>query len=194
MKKKNKIIILTGIPGSGKTTVLDQTLELLLSHGIRYKSVNYGTEMFDIAKNEGLVKTRDELRNLEPEEQKKLQKMAGMKIASDAKKANIVVDTHCIIKTPTGYLVGLPEWVVKEINPDIVVLIEGVSKEIYRRRANDDTRTRDEDSEELIDEHQTANKSVALAIGMMTGSTTKVLTNRNNKLHEAVEELKDIMK
>ncbi len=194
MKRKNKIIILTGIPGSGKTTVLDQTLELLLSHGIRYKSVNYGTEMFNIAKNEGLVKTRDELRTLESEEQKKLQKMAGMKIASDAKKTNVIVDTHCTIKTPTGYLVGLPEWVVKEINPDMVVLVEGVSKEIYQRRANDDTRTRDEDSEELIEEHQAANRSVALAVGMMTGSTTKVLTNRNNKLHEAVEELKDIMK
>ncbi|MCK4550523.1 MAG: adenylate kinase [Candidatus Aenigmarchaeota archaeon] len=188
------MIILTGIPGSGKTTVLDQTLELLLSHGIRYKPVNYGTEMFNIAKNEGLVKTRDELRNLEPEEQKKLQKMAGMKIASDAKKTNVVVDTHCTIKTPAGYLVGLPEWVVKEINPDIVVLVEGVSKEIYQRRINDDTRARDEDTEELIEEHQAANRGVALAVGIMTGSTTKVLTNRNNKLHEAVEELKDIMK
>ena len=194
MTTKNKIIILTGIPGSGKTTVLDSTLELLQTHGIKYESVNYGTQMFEIAKKEGFVKTRDELRKMDAKTQTKIQTLVGEKISKLSLKINVVVDTHCTIKTPAGYLIGLPEWVSKSINPDIIVLIEGKSKEIYGRRISDDTRVRDSDSEELIDEHQQMNRSCAITIGTMTGATTKIIKNNNNELHNAVNELLHIMK
>jgi adenylate kinase len=31
---------------------------------------------------------------------------------------NVIVDTHCTVKTPKGYMPGLPAWVLKEIKPD----------------------------------------------------------------------------
>ncbi|NOR85355.1 adenylate kinase [archaeon] len=194
MTTKNKIVILTGIPGSGKTTVLESTLELLQTHGIRYESVNYGTQMFEIAKKEGYVKNRDELRKMDSDTQKKIQTLVGEKISKISLKTNVVVDTHCTIKTPAGYLVGLPEWVSKSINPNVLVLIEGNAMEIHRRRMSDDTRVRDSDSEELIDEHQQMNRSCAISVGILTGATTKIIKNNNNELHNAVNELLHIMK
>lgn len=194
MTDKNKIIILTGIPGSGKTTVLESTLELLQTHGIKYESINYGTQMFEIAKKEGFVKTRDELRKMNSETQNKILRLVGEKIAKQSLKTNVVVDTHCTIKTPAGYIIGLPEQVTKSIKPDVIVLIEGSAKEISGRRLSDDTRVRDSDSEELIDEHQQMNRSCAICVGILTGSTTKIIKNKNNELHNAVNELVQIMK
>ena len=194
MTDKNKIIILTGIPGSGKTTVLESTLELLQTHGIKYESINYGTQMFEIAKKEGFVKTRDELRKMNSETQNKILRLVGEKIAKQSLKTNVIVDTHCTIKTPAGYIVGLPEQVTKSIKPDVIVLIEGSAKEISGRRLSDDTRVRDSDSEELIDEHQQMNRSCAISVGILTGSTTKIIKNNNNELHKAVNELVQIMK
>ena len=194
MANKNKIIIITGIPGSGKTTVLEATLELLQTHGIKYESVSYGTEMFNVAKKEESIKDRDELRKMDAKTQKKIQSLVGEKIAKLASNTNVVVDTHCTVKTPSGYLVGLPEWVVTKINPDIVVLIEGTANEIHLRRSSDDSRVRDSDSEYAINEQQQMNRSCAIGVGILTGSTTKIILNKNNELHNSVKELLDIMK
>jgi len=91
---KNKVVVIVGVPGVGSTTVTNKAIEELKKEGIEYKIVNFGTVMFEIAKEEGLVEHRDQLRKLPPEEQKRIQKLAGKKIAEMAKESNIVVDTQ----------------------------------------------------------------------------------------------------
>ena len=54
-----KLVVLTGIPGSGSTTVLKKTLE-----EVDYLHLNYGDIMTEIAVEKGLVENRDELRKL----------------------------------------------------------------------------------------------------------------------------------
>ncbi len=189
----NRIVILTGIPGSGKTTVLEPALSALKKKGIEYKSVNYGTVMFEIARDLGLVKDRDEMRKLEPEKQKKIQRAAGKKIASMATVSSVIVDTHCTINTPRGYLPGLPEWVLKEIMPDTIILVETDAKEIAKRRNKDATRVRDKESEEEIDEHQRMNRYAAVSYGVLTGSTTKIVYNNDKKLDEAAGDLAKVL-
>ena len=189
----NRIVVLTGIPGSGKTTVLEPALSALKKKGIEYKSVNYGTVMFEIARDLGLVKDRDEMRKLEPEKQKKIQRAAGKKIASMATVSSVIVDTHCTINTPRGYLPGLPEWVLKEIMPDSIILVETDAKEIAKRRNKDVTRVRDKESEEEIDEHQRMNRYAAVSYGVLTGSTTKIIHNHDKKLDEATSDLAKVL-
>ena len=122
---KNKVVVIVGVPGVGSTTVTTKAVEELKKEGVEYKIVNFGTVTFEIAKEEGLVEHRDQLRKLPPETQKKIQKLAGKRIAEMAKESNIVVDTHSTIKTPKGYLPGLPAWVLEELNPK-VFLFENV--------------------------------------------------------------------
>ena len=180
------VVVVTGIPGVGKTTVMKKAAE-----GIDIQFVTFGTVMIDIAKEMGLVKDRDEMRKLSLDQQKKLQiktaeKIAGMK--------NVIVDTHCTIKTPKGYMPGLPEWVVKKLNPTAIVVVEADPEEIYNRRVKDDTRNRDSDSKEKIDEHQQINRAAAMAYAALTGATVKIVFNHDNDIDGAVKEAAPVLK
>ena len=83
-----KLVVLTGIPGSGSTTVLDKALE-----EVDYLHINYGDVMTEIAIEKGLVEDRDALRKLSPDVQKEIQKLAGIKIKEKSESENVIVDT-----------------------------------------------------------------------------------------------------
>ena len=44
-----KKVVVTGVPGVGKTTVINGAMEKLAAEGITYEAVNFGTFMFDVA-------------------------------------------------------------------------------------------------------------------------------------------------
>jgi adenylate kinase len=180
------IIVVTGIPGVGKTTVMQKAAE-----GMDIKFVTFGTVMIDIAKEMKLVKDRDEMRKLTLEQQKKLQIKTAEKVA---KMKNVILDTHCTVKTPKGYMPGLPEWVVKKLDPTAIVLVEADPKEIYNRRAKDTTRSRDPDTVEQIAEHQQINRAAAMAYAALTGATVKIVFNHDNALDEAVKQASPVLK
>jgi len=179
------IIVVTGIPGVGKTTVMKKAAE-----GMDIEFVTFGTVMSDIAIETGLVKDRDEMRKLTLEQQKDLQIKSAEKIAN---MGNLILDTHCTIKTPKGYMPGLPEWVVKRINPTAIVIVEADPAEIFNRRANDPTRNRDPDSKEQIDEHQMINRAAAMAYAALTGATVKIVFNHDNAIEDAVKQAAPVL-
>ena len=63
-----KLVVLTGIPGSGSTTLLNKALE-----EVDYVHLNYGDIMTEIAIEEKIVDDRDALRKLSPDVQKEIQ-------------------------------------------------------------------------------------------------------------------------
>ncbi len=189
MHEYRDIVVITGIPGVGKTSVVEQAVKKLKN----YKIVNFGDVMFDIAKGEGLVKHRDDMRKLSPETQKKIQRHAAKKIAGMAADSNIIVDTHISIKTPKGYLPGLPLWVLEELEPTKIIIIDASPEEIYARRKRDDTRKRDEEKLESIRFHQIYNVHLAGAYSMITGATVSIVYNREGRMIEAVKELIEIL-
>lgn len=180
------IIVVTGIPGVGKTTVMKKAAE-----GMDINFVTFGTIMIEIAQEMKLVKDRDEMRKLTLEQQKKLQIKTAERIA---KMKNVILDTHCTVKTPKGYMPGLPEWVVKKINPTAIVLVEADPEEIYNRRAGDKTRNRDPDTKEQINEHQMMNRAAAMAYAALTGATVKIVFNHDNAIDEAVKQATPVLK
>lgn len=179
------LVVVTGIPGVGKTTVMKRAAE-----GIDIQFVTFGTVMIEIAKEMGWVKDRDEMRKLTLEQQKELQTKTAEKIG---KMKNVIVDTHCTIITPKGYLPGMPEWVIKKLNPTAIVVVEADPEEIYNRRANDDTRNRDPDSKEKIAEHQEINRAAAMSYAALTGATVKIVINHDNAIDEAVKEAAPVL-
>jgi adenylate kinase len=102
---------------------------------------------------------------------------------------DVIVDTHCSIKTPKGYLPGLPAWVLTELEPATIVLVEAAPQEIARRRANDATRKRDEDSVEAIAEHQEYNRRFAAAYATLTGATVHTVRNNDNQVERAMTDI-----
>lgn len=180
------VIVVTGIPGVGKTTVMQKAAE-----GMNIKFVTFGTVMIEIAKRLGWAKDRDEMRKLPLEKQKELQIKTAEEVA---KMGNVIVDTHCTIKTPQGYMPGLPEWVVTKLKPKTIVIVEADPEEIYNRRQKDETRRRDQDSIEEIAEHQQMNRAIAMAYSALTGATVKIIQNHDNALEEAVREAEPLLK
>jgi len=179
------VIVVTGIPGVGKTTVMQKAAE-----GMDIKFVTFGSVMEDIGKDLGLVKERDEMRKLTLEQQKDLQIKSAKKVAS---MGNVILDTHCTVKTPKGYMPGLPEWVIKKLNPTAIVVVEADPEEIFNRRANDPTRNRDPDTKEQINEHQMINRAAAMAYAALSGSTVKIVFNHDNAIDAAVKQTAPVL-
>ncbi|MGB9937900.1 MAG: adenylate kinase [Methanobacterium sp.] len=179
-----KVVVIAGIPGSGSTTVLNKALE-----SIDYVNVNYGDVMIKIAQEEGIVEDRDSLRKLSPNVQKEIQKNAAKSIREMSEESNIIVDTHCTIKTPAGFLPGLPKWVLDELQPDMFILIEADDEEILMRRLNDKTRSRDMEKLNEIGLHQEMNRATAMAYAVLSGATVKIIKNHDNRLEEPVEDM-----
>ncbi|MCL4449905.1 MAG: adenylate kinase [Candidatus Thermoplasmatota archaeon] len=169
-------VIIGGIPGVGKTTVLDE----LVKEGFRVE--NYGDAMLKEAISRDYAKNRDELRKLPVEKQKEIQKVAADKLAQIS---DVIIDTHFSINTKGGYLPGLPVKVLEAINPDLFVSIEADPLEIFERRKNDPRRNRDKDSLERIRAHLDANRSYGITYSAMTGSPFLVVMNENGKVKEA---------
>jgi len=187
-----KKVIITGVPGVGKTSVINATIQKLADEKILYENISFGTFMLEVAKESDLVHDRDEMRNLSKDDQKLLQRDASQKIAKI--DGNVIIDTHASIKTPAGFLPGLPEWVLRDLMPDVVVLIEADDDQILRRRLNDESRLRDIEGSHSIDNHQRFNRSVAASYAMLTGCTVLYVENADFLLDHAVEALAAVLR
>ena len=185
---KVKLVVLTGIPGSGSTTLLNKALE-----EVDYLHLKYGDIMTEIAIKNELVSHRDELRKLPAETQKDIQAKAAAEIKARSESDNVIVDTHCTINTPAGFLPGLPIWVLEQLQPDQFILVEANPDEIIYRRLNDDTRERDLQKVKEIDLHQQMNRATSMAYATLTGATVRIVENHDNHLDSNIKKLIDIL-
>ncbi|MCK4475306.1 MAG: adenylate kinase [Methanophagales archaeon] len=193
------LIIVTGMPGAGSSTVIKEGLKLRKeeeSEGVEseFTPKNYGDIMFEAAREEGLIEKRDDLRKLSSEKQREIQMLACNKISEWKKRVNLIIDTHCTIKTSSGYLPGLPEYVLRELKPDQFVLIEANPDEIFGRRSKDKTRERDVEDKTSIEEHQFMNRAMSMSYSCLTGASVKIIENHDGALRKAAEEFFELMK
>lgn len=179
------VVIITGVPGVGKSTVIDAAQK---AKG--YKVVVYGTEMFNVAQSKGLVKDRDEMRKLDPTVQREIQEQAGHAIAA---MGDVIVDTHCTIKTPRGYLPGIPAWVAQALRPKQIILVEAPPHDIVARRNNDPTRARDPDTVDDISNHQAMNRMAAMTVATLTGSTVAFIHNKTGDVNGTRDQILKIL-
>jgi adenylate kinase len=184
---ENKRIILVGIPGVGKTSLLSKMVEIIKNHDKSVGVISFGTLMFEIAKKNGL-KDRDELRKLPVSEQQNLQKMAAEKIAEHNEQI-VIIDTHAFINSTEGYYPGLPEHVLKIIKPTNFVTVTAKPEEIYNRRMKDDTRNRDKITLTKIKTELDIQSGMISACAVITGSPVKHILNREGKIDEATDKI-----
>jgi adenylate kinase len=185
--EENKKIIITGIPGVGKTTLLSKVVEIIKSHGKSVTVLSFGTLMFEIAKKNGL-KDRDELRKLPVKEQQNLQKIVAEQIAAQNEEI-VIIDTHTFINSPEGYYPGLPEHVLKIIKPTNFVSVSAKSEEIYNRRMKDNTRNRDKITLINIKKELEYQSGMISACAVITGSPVRHILNDEGKVDEAVDKI-----
>ena len=184
---KSKLIIIVGIPGVGKTTVIEKLIEYLVTLDIKSHISVFGSVMLDEAKKVG-VKNRDELRTLSVKEQKKLQISAANKI-SNLKYPFIFVDTHLFIKTSEGYCPGLPFDILNSLSPDQIILVEAKPEEIIERRNTDITRKRDNLSIDEIIYELNLGRSMLSSSAVISGAPIKTVNNNNDYIENTIMEI-----
>ncbi len=182
-----KIIVL-GIPGVGKSTILAKAVDILREHGRHVKVMGFGTLMFETAKDNG-IQDRDELRKMPVAEQQRLQLITAQKIADE--EGIVIVDTHAFVNSPEGYYPGIPAPVLDIIKPSNFISVSAKPEEIYRRRINDTTRNRDMITIATIKKELDVQSSVVSACSVMTGSPAKHVLNAEGTLDEAAKEITD---
>jgi len=184
---ESRRIIIVGIPGVGKTTIVSKVLETLTAKKISASVSIFGTVMFEEAKKKG-IKNRDELRKLSVPEQKELQSMTARKIASITDDV-IIVDTHAFISTKAGFYPGLPHNVLEILMPDLFIMITARPEEIYNRRMKDTTRERDIVSIDEIKKELDVTSALLATCSILCGSPIKMVLNSEGKVDEAAKSI-----
>jgi len=165
-------IIVTSVPGSGKTTVLNYVKRKI--PGV--KIVHEGDLVFELAAKKFKLTNKDQIRKrLSISQQRLCQSVVAKKIGAMRDKI-LLIDSHLSIRTPEGYLPGLPESAVDKIKPDTIIVLEFNPKDILKRRKTDKSRHRDTETIQEIEEHQRINREFAFAASAHNQSTVEIIS------------------
>ena len=181
----SKKIVIVGIPGVGKTSVVNKIAEKLNQQNKSVSVHSFGTVMFEEAKKTG-VQSRDGLRKLNVEQQKNLQKKAAETIANSQEDV-IIIDTHAFISTKEGFYPGLPNYLIQILKPTHFIAISAKPQEIYDRRINDDTRNRDIISIGSIKKELDVQDAMLSSCSVLSGSPMKVILNDEGKVEKTAD-------
>ncbi len=173
------VVVVTGVPGVGKTTLCRR-----VSKDLGYHYVNYGDLMLDIAQSRDLASTDLEMFSLNIEIQHEIWESAALKI-KDMK--GVLVDLHGVDQSPIGYIISLPVEIIK---PDIIVVIESSKDKIFRQR-NEDTKKRINDTIKSLKEHMDILRITMASCSVVLGCNLAVLNNDN--FEECLMKMKNLL-
>jgi len=187
----NKRVIIVGIPGVGKSSVISLAIEQLKQKGKKATIAVFGTVMLEEAHKMG-VKNRDELRKMSLGKQRDLQEKAAKRI-SEIEDSIVIIDTHLFIKTIEGYYPGLPMHLLDIIKPTHFVMVLAEAGEIVNRRKSDKSRDRDIVAVEDIQDELDILRVMIASSSILTGSPFIAIVNNDNDIEQAVSSMVKVL-
>lgn len=177
-------IVVVGIPGVGKTTVVEKLKSMIEGSEL----VTFGTVMLEEGTRLRWIKHRDELRKLPVEKQRRLQRIAASRISRMGRKV-LLVDTHLFVRTKEGFWPGLPYDVVRALKPTHLILVEASPDEVLQRRMRDRTRYRDAATREELQTELELARSFLTVSSTLTGAPMLIANNAHGKAEELASSL-----
>jgi adenylate kinase len=184
-----KSIIVAGVPGVGKTTVLQELAAVAHAKNVPLKIVNFGNVMSELFKKQGKEIHRDRMRREDIELQAKIQEKAARVIGKMPGNSALVVDTHMFVKTADGIWPGTPARVLEHLDPSLIILIEADPAEVAARRASDTTRERESKNIEDAKADLQWSRNMASAIAVLAGIPIQIVHNKDGSQRKAAEDL-----
>ncbi len=183
-------IIVAGIPGVGKTTVLQELEKMGREKKVALKVVNFGSVMNQLFKEkEGQQLHRDHMRRQNINLQSRIQLQAARQIRRMPGRETLIVDTHMFVRTQDGVWPGTPQKVLEELAPDAIVLIEADPEEIANRRRQDVTRERETSTVEDARSDLEWSRYMASANAVIAGIPIQIVHNHEGAQQRAAEDL-----
>jgi adenylate kinase len=183
--------IIMGLPGAGKSTVIASLMKLMPD----LKVINFGDVALEAGKRMYKIESRDDMRKkLSVEQQQKLQEET-VSVLSKMAGRNVLLDTHCAVKTKTGYLPGLPFWMLQKLKVDGLMLVSAKPEEIFNRRKNDPLRPgRDAETLDEMKLHDAISRYMLAAYAVLSGAPAMIITNEQGKVEEAAKKAETMMR
>ena len=200
MRHPFKVVIVTGVPGVGKTTVINHLKKIAEEKQVKVEVVNFGSFMLNYAVKEGIIEDRDKIRTLPLRKQLELQELAAKAIIEYAKlklgdDGFLIIDTHALVRTVAGYWPGLPKHVIDQLKPDMIAVIEAEPEVIAARQARDKTRYRaDFGGAEGVRRLMEYARAASFASAVFYASTVAIVQNKEGAAEEAARELMSYIK
>ncbi len=182
-------MVVTGIPGVGKTTVLNELQDLARQNRFNLTVLNFGTIMNEIMRELGKDLHRDDMGEQSIEAQRKAQELAASEITNRAGQGTVVIDTHMFVRTTAGMWAGLPQNVLERLSPRLLVLVEADPEQIAGRRQSDSDRKREQSLADEIAFDLEWSRATAAASAVATGAPVKVIRNDTGRQKQAAQEL-----
>lgn len=187
-------VIVTGAAGVGKTSILNELKRLSERENVRLRVVNFGTVMIGLLDSAGRRLHRDEIRKENLAAQRNLQIEAAKEISNMRDEGVLVIDTHIFIRTPTGAFPGLPENVLRTLDPSLLVLLEAEPEDIEKRRRGDSGRVRDRQTIESVRSDLEWSRRTAAACSVIVGVPVSIVRNEGGRQKEAARQILAIIK
>lgn len=187
VENSTRRVIIVGLPGVGKTTLISKAVELLKKRDCEYTVVIFGSLMLEESRELHLT-NRDQMRRLSVDEQRRLQQRAAGRIAA-MKEDLIIIDTHLLISTEEGYYPGLPLVLLDTIKPTNIIMISADPVDILERRTQDKSRDRDIRQEMDIRDELEISKTMIACCSLVSGCSFISIMNNNNEIDKAAASL-----
>ncbi len=176
------VTLVSGVPGAGVSSVVSAATKELDD----VRLFNFGDVMLEQAMARRVAESRDDLGDIPAYEREYLQRAAAEYVRDQSTGTDLLVNARFVVATSQGYVHGLPEDVLWEINPDRFVVVEAPPSAVSRRRDADEYRIYPEATEESLEFHQELNRQAALLYSARVGGSIHHVSNE-----DTVESAKD---
>ncbi|MGC9132933.1 MAG: adenylate kinase [Nanopusillaceae archaeon] len=186
------IILVVGVPGVGKTSVINESKKYLKYN---FRIISVGDIIFDLAKEKYGINDRDEIRKkLNVDQQEELQLEAMKKIKEMEKEEDLILDTHLVIESYSGYIPGIMRKFAEILKPDGIAVIVSDPDKIFVRRLRD-IQIRGRDIEELnrIEIQQNLTIYFTTIFMFEYHTTVQIIENEEGLLEEAAKKFADFV-
>ncbi|TSD14000.1 adenylate kinase [Haloglomus irregulare] len=167
------VTVLAGVPGVGLTALAERARKQLSDE---YELVNFGDVMLEQAVANDLVETRGDLAGLPRETTRRLQRRAGEYVADRSDAAEVLLTTHLVVETDVGLLPGLPDAVLRDVDPDLLVVVE-TTPETVRERRTESPRGYEDETALAIEFEQDFNRTAAFEYAVAADAPVRLVEN-----------------
>ncbi|RIB35577.1 MAG: hypothetical protein BXU00_00515 [Candidatus Nanoclepta minutus] len=185
------IILVVGVPASGKTSVVNAAKKYFKKE---IEVIEFGDIIFELAKKNYGIENRDEIRKkLSVKDQTELQLEAVGYILDKCMKGDVIVTTHFVIETSSGFKSGINKEMADLLKPDAIVIIISDPDKILLRRVEDTSRVREKEDLERIRIHQEMTIYYAIPFMYMYNTVIEVIKNEEGLLEVAAKKFADFI-
>lgn len=182
------VTLVSGVPGAGVSSVASEATREM----DEVRLFNFGDVMLEQAMARRVAESRDDLGDIPGYEREYLQRAAAEYVRDEATGSDLLVNVRFVVNTSDGFVHGLPDAVLWEMNPDRFVLVEADPPKVSERRADDEYRDYPVADVDQLEFHQQLNRQAALIYSAEVGGSVHQVTN-DGSVDDAAAKLLDVL-